>query len=79
MQIYKTPQSTTIAALITSGVVTASDDYTLLVVFANRSLYAYKAVPTTVIDELLESKGKSVGAAFDRLIKKGGYEYERIA
>ena len=49
----------------------------LEVTFRNGSVYTYSAVPRIVYDELLAAP--SVGSALHRLIKRGGYSYNRLS
>jgi len=48
----------------------------LVVRFRGGATYEYEAVPAAVADELLRSK--SVGSAFDRLVRKASYKYRKV-
>ena len=48
----------------------------LVVVFANGARYSYSNVPNKVWNKLLKAESK--GIAFEELIKKGGYEYQKL-
>lgn len=52
------------------------DSKTLGVKFARGGEYHYSAVPVEVAGKVVFSK--SVGSTFDKLIKKGGYEYKKV-
>ena len=49
----------------------------LEVTFKNGSVYTYSAVPRIVFNELLAAD--SIGLALLRLVKKGGYSYNRLS
>lgn len=49
---------------------------TLEVEFRNGAVYRYQGVPAEVHQELVGSE--SIGSAFARLIKRGGYAFERL-
>jgi hypothetical protein len=51
--------------------------HTLFVKFVGSSLYLYRGVPAESVAGFLFAD--SVGATFNELIKKGGYEYEKLA
>ena len=55
----------------------AYEDDALFVEFRSGVSYRYDDVPPEVYDELFEAD--SIGRAFHRLVKLGGYEYERLA
>jgi len=52
------------------------EDDTLTVVFKGGAKYVYSDVPADVFQEIIASD--SLGSAFNRLIKKGGYKFEKI-
>lgn len=50
---------------------------TLVVEFHNGTSYKYTGVPADVLDQV--RFGVSAGQAFNRLVKKPGYAYERVS
>ena len=46
------------------------------IIFTGGAEYHYTAVPVAIAGELVFSS--SIGSSFDRLIKKGGYEFKKI-
>lgn len=52
------------------------DNKTLFVYFHSGGAYAYYGVPQEVFQVLIDSE--SVGIAFHKLIRNGGYEYEKV-
>lgn len=53
------------------------DDRNLVVRFIQGSEYVYSDVPQETYQNLLESESK--GKFFDKEIKKGGFEFEKLA
>lgn len=49
---------------------------TLTVTFKSGMVYAYSQVPLLVVGRMLEAE--SIGKAFNELIRKGGYKFNRI-
>lgn len=69
-------QSTQIAAIRY-----CPDAKSLHVLFATGSMYAYTGVPQSAYDELIDANAipsKSVGKVFGKVIKGGGYAFEKV-
>lgn len=71
MKVIKTPDSSNISML-------AYDEIKkeLTVTFTKGGVYLYKGVPEEVF--IMISQAESVGSAFYKIVKQGGYEYEKL-
>lgn len=70
-RVTQTPDSFNIARLAYE-----TSERVLVVRFTSDQIYQYSGVPLEVYEDLRHAD--SVGSAFDRLIRKGGYEYENL-